>query len=45
LLSLDTHLVAVPIRALVLEDTGRKMMLPGATRKALRNFPELRFPS
>jgi PRC-barrel domain len=43
-LGLDTHLVAVPIRALVFEDTGRRVMLPGATRKALRNFPEFRFP-
>jgi hypothetical protein len=39
LLGLDTHLVAVPI-----QDTGRRVMLPGGTRKALRNFPEFRFP-
>jgi hypothetical protein len=44
-LGLDAHLVAVPIRALVFEDTGRKVMWPGATRKALRNFPEFKFPS
>jgi len=43
-LGLSAHLVAVPIRALVFEDAGRKVVLPGATRKALRNFPEFRFP-
>jgi hypothetical protein len=43
-LGLDAHLVAVPIRALVFEDAGRRILLPGATRKALRNFPEFRFP-
>jgi hypothetical protein len=45
LLGLDVHLVAVPIRALAFEDAGHKVVLPGATRKALRNFPEFRFPA
>jgi hypothetical protein len=43
-LGLGTQLVAVPVRALVFKDAGRKVMLPGATRKALRNFPEFKFP-
>lgn len=43
-LGLGSHLVAVPIRALVFEDAGRKVVLPGATSKALRSFPEFRFP-
>ena len=43
-LGLGSHLVAVPIRALVFEEAGRKVVLPGATSKALRNFPEFRFP-
>ena len=42
-LGLGGHLVAVPIRALLFEDDRRKVVLPGATRKALRNFPEFKF--
>jgi hypothetical protein len=42
-LGLGGHLVAVPIRALLFEGDSRKIVLPGATRKALRNFPEFKF--
>jgi hypothetical protein len=42
-LGLGGHLVAVPIRALLFEDGRPKVVLPGATRKALRNFPEFKF--
>jgi hypothetical protein len=42
-LGLGGHLVAVPIRALQFERDGRKLVLPGATRKSLRNFPEFKF--
>jgi hypothetical protein len=42
---LDAYLVAVPIRALAFEEAGHKVVLPGATRKALRKFPEFRFPA
>jgi len=42
-LGLGGHLVAVPFKSFVLDDTGRKITLPGATREALRNFPEFRF--
>jgi hypothetical protein len=42
-LGLGGRLVAVPIRALLFEDDRRKVVLPGATRKALRSFPEFKF--
>src|ERR1700687_3125470 len=42
-LGLGGHLVAVPFKSFVLDEAGRKMTLPGATREALRNFPEFRF--
>jgi hypothetical protein len=44
-LELKTHLVAVPFKTLVIEKTMLRVRLPGATRKALRNFPEFRFAS
>jgi hypothetical protein len=43
-LGLGTHMVAVPFKALKIDDASRKIALPGATRRALRNFPEFRFP-
>jgi sporulation protein YlmC with PRC-barrel domain len=43
-LAIDDHKVTVPIRTLVLEQESN-LKLPGATRKALRNFPEFRFPN
>lgn len=43
-LAIDDHKIAVPIRTLVLEQENN-LKLPGATRKALRNFPEFRFPN
>jgi uncharacterized membrane protein YfcA len=36
-------LVAVPFKILVVGQSGRKVVLPGATREALRNYPEFRF--
>jgi hypothetical protein len=42
-LELKDHLVAVPFKALVIDDARLRVRLPGATRKALRNFPEFRF--
>jgi hypothetical protein len=44
-LGLGAHLVAVPLKTLVFDDLGRSFLLPGATRKALRGFPEFRFLS
>jgi hypothetical protein len=29
---------------LKIDEAGRKIVLPGATRDALKNFPEFRFP-
>jgi hypothetical protein len=43
-LGLGAHMVAVPFKALKIDDASRKIVLPGATRQALRNFPEFRFP-
>jgi len=40
---LDVHLVAVPFKALNIDDVSHKIVLPGATRRALKNFPEFRF--
>jgi hypothetical protein len=42
-LGFDTYLVAVPFRTLVIDSERMRIRLPGATRKALRNFPEFRF--
>jgi hypothetical protein len=42
-LELKDHLVAVPFKVLVIDDARLRVRLPGATRKALRNFPEFRF--
>ena len=42
-LGLGGHLVAVPFKSFVLDEAGRNITLPGATREALRNFPEFRF--
>jgi PRC-barrel domain protein len=44
-LALDTYLVAVPFKTLVIDKQQSRIRLPGATRKALRNFPEFRFIS
>lgn len=44
-LQLKTHLVAVPFKTLVIDETRLRVRLPGATRKALENFPEFRFAS
>jgi hypothetical protein len=40
---LDTHLVAVPFRTLVIDNETMRIRLPGATRRALRNFPQFHF--
>jgi sporulation protein YlmC with PRC-barrel domain len=43
-LGLGAHMVAVPFKTLKIDEAGRKIVLPGATRDALKNFPEFRFP-
>jgi hypothetical protein len=42
-LGLGAHLVAVPLKSLLLDETGAIIVLPGATRKALTDFPEFTF--
>jgi sporulation protein YlmC with PRC-barrel domain len=43
-LGLGAHMVAVPFKTLKIDEANRKIVLPGATRAALKNFPEFRFP-
>ena len=43
-LGLGAHMVAVPFKTLKIDEAGRKIVLPDATRDALKNFPEFRFP-
>jgi hypothetical protein len=33
----------VPFKILVIDEGGRGIVLPGATREALRNYPEFKF--
>ena len=42
-LGLGGHLVAVPYQALVLDDTGGKTVLPGASRDELKKLPEFKY--
>jgi hypothetical protein len=43
LLGLDTYLVAVPFKTLAIDNENMRIRLPGATQKALRNFPQFHF--
>lgn len=42
-LEMGSHFVAVPFKSFMIDNSGRRIMLPGATREALRNFPEFKF--
>jgi hypothetical protein len=42
-LGFDTYLVAVPFKTLIIDTENMRMRLPGATRNALRNFPQFHF--
>ena len=42
-LGLGNRLVAVPYNSLVLDDTGRKIQVPGASREALRKLAEFKY--
>jgi hypothetical protein len=42
-LEMGSHFVAVPFKSFVIEDSGRRIVLPGATREALKNLPEFKF--
>jgi sporulation protein YlmC with PRC-barrel domain len=39
------HLIAVPFQSLTLDDSGRKITLPGASRDALKRLPEYKHSS
>ena len=44
-LGVGAHLVAVPYEALVINDEGRAIQLPGASKDELKKLPEIRFRS
>ena len=43
-LGLGGHLVAVPYNSLQIDDTGRSIVLPGASKEALRKLPQYKHP-
>jgi sporulation protein YlmC with PRC-barrel domain len=42
-LGVGKRLIAVPYESLVLDETGRKIQLPGASREALRKLAEFKY--
>jgi sporulation protein YlmC with PRC-barrel domain len=42
-LRLGGHMVAVPYQSLVLDESGSKVKLPGATQEALKKLPEFKY--
>jgi hypothetical protein len=42
-LGIGSHLVAVPYQALVLDDTGSKITLPGATKEELKRLAQFKY--
>ena len=42
-LHIGGRMVAVPFQSLVLDETGSKIKLPGATQDALKNLPEFKY--
>jgi sporulation protein YlmC with PRC-barrel domain len=44
-LGLGGHLVAVPYESLVIEDNGRKITLPGASKDELKKLGEFKYPT
>jgi sporulation protein YlmC with PRC-barrel domain len=44
-LHLGGHRVAVPYQSLVLDESGSKIELPGATQEALKKLPEFKYAS
>src|SRR5689334_21510814 len=42
-LRIGGHMVAVPFHSLVLDETGNKVKLPGATQEALKKLPEFKY--
>jgi sporulation protein YlmC with PRC-barrel domain len=44
-LGINTHLVAVPYQNLVIDETGKKIELPNASRDELKKLTEFKYPS
>jgi hypothetical protein len=44
-LGMGGHLVVVPYDQLVIDDTGKKITLPGASKDALKNLSEYKYTS
>jgi sporulation protein YlmC with PRC-barrel domain len=42
-LGLGAHLVAVPYQSLQVDDTGKKIVLPGASKDELTKLPEFKY--
>jgi hypothetical protein len=42
-LGIGSHLVAVPYSSLTLDDTGSKIVLPGATKDQLKKLHEFKY--
>ncbi len=42
-LGMGAHLVAVPYESLVVEEEGRNVQLPGASKDELKKLPEIKF--
>lgn len=42
-LSMGGHLVAVPFKSLKIDDNGRRIVLPGASKDALKRLPEFKY--
>jgi hypothetical protein len=45
LIGVPSHMIAVPLKSFVLDESGSEIVLPGATRKALEHFPQFTFRS
>jgi hypothetical protein len=44
-LGIGSRLVAIPAESLVIDDAGRKIQLPGATKDQLKSLSEFKYPS
>jgi sporulation protein YlmC with PRC-barrel domain len=44
-LGIGGHLVAVPYKSLVFDESGSKIVLPNATKEELKKLPEFKYPA
>jgi hypothetical protein len=44
-LGMGGHLVVVPYESLTIDDTGKKITLPGASKEALKNLAQYNYPA